>query len=228
MATAKKSEVKETAKESSKATATVDIEALMAQMKADLMKEIEERTKELDKREKELEKKEQEKSTPKVVKSTPVQKIDETREVIVRAIAHGTTTLRGREYDYPFSGYNDELPISIKELRFIKSTTPRAFTKPLVIVDDEEACKILGLNPLYEKLECVMDIQTFCKKHTEKEITEALIKLPQFVRFELFNTLVELWNKEGSEQYRDYDLARVLRKHFAFDLISYEKDVDEE
>ena len=226
MATAKKSEAKATAKEDSKASATVDVEALIAQMKADLMKEIEERTKELDKREKELEKKEQEKS--KVVKSTPVQKIDETREVIVRAIAHGTTTLKGREYDYPFSGYNDELPISIKELRFIKSTTPRAFTKPLVIVDDEEACKILGLNPLYEKLACVIDIRYFCEKHTEKEITEALINLPQFVRFELFNTLIELWNKEGSEQYRDYDLARVLRKHFAFDLISYEKDIDEE
>ena len=43
------------AKEDSKASATVDVEALIAQMKADLMKEIEERTKELDKREKELE-----------------------------------------------------------------------------------------------------------------------------------------------------------------------------
>ena len=55
MAKAKKSEAKATAKEDSKASATVDVEALIAQMKADLMKEIEERTKELDKREKELE-----------------------------------------------------------------------------------------------------------------------------------------------------------------------------
>ena len=44
MATAKKSEAKATAKEDSKASATVDVEALIAQMKADLMKEIEERT----------------------------------------------------------------------------------------------------------------------------------------------------------------------------------------
>ena len=40
MATAKKSEAKATAKEDSKASATVDVEALIAQMKADLMKEI--------------------------------------------------------------------------------------------------------------------------------------------------------------------------------------------
>lgn len=216
----KKSEVKEEVKE------TVDVEALIAQMKADLMKEIEEKTKALDKREKELEKKEQE-ATKKVEKITPVQKIDETREVMVKAIAHGTTDLVGREYNYPFSGYGDELPISIKELKFIKSTAPRVFTKPLVVVDDEEACKILGTNPLYEKLDCVKDIKKFCKKHTEQEIKEALFELPQFIRLELFNTLVELWNKEGSEQYRDYDLARVLRKHFKFDLLEYEKDDEE-
>lgn len=215
-------EIKETKEETVKAEVNLDVEAMMAKMKAELMKEIEERTKALDEREKAIENKEKEVSKPQAR-----QVVDESREVIVRAIAYGTTTLRGREYDYPFAGYGDEMPISIKELKYIKASTPRALNKPLVIVEDEEANKVLGLTPLYEKLDFMQDIQTYCKKHTDKELLTKLLEIPQFIRIELFNTLVDLWNREDETQFRDYDLARILRKHFKFDLISYEKDVEE-
>ena len=84
-----------------------------------------------------------------------------------------------------------------------------------VIVDDEDVVKRLGLTRQYEEMAFLNDLPTFFNTRDEKQVIEALNKLPRFTLLQVFNTLKELYN---SKLFIDVDVSNLINSKYAFDI----------
>ena len=94
------------------------------------------------------------------------------------------------------------------------------FKKPFVIIEDEEAVKMLGLTKFYESISYIDDLKTFFDNNEKGYILKKLKETPEFLRLELFGRIKNMWNdKDEAKRWRDLDVAYLLRDNFGFNLL---------
>ena len=191
-----------------------DFKELQEQMKK-MMVMLESKQSEID----ELKKKEEENKKVER-KITNKKEIDLEREVEVRTICQGSTSLVGQYINYEFAEYGDSYPIPLRDLRYINNNYPMIFKKPFVIIEDEEAVKMLGLTKFYESISYIDDLKTFFDNNEKGYILKKLKETPEFLRLELFGRIKNMWNdKDEAKRWRDLDVAYLLRDNFGFNLL---------
>lgn len=182
---------------------------LMAEMKADLEKQVRQ---EMAKEQEEL--KEEIKSKEKTLRT--YNEVNLNRLVPVRSITNGELGLQTKYELYVFSNYGDVHEISIGELKALKASKPIYFTAPWIIIDDEETAEICKVSKLYNDIAFIDDLTSFFTNNTEEVIIKKLKETPYYLRLEIFNTLKQMWE---SKEFRDYDVVELIKDHFKVNII---------
>ena len=202
----------------------IDLEALKALLKEEIraeLKEEDEKKKEEEKEalraeikaELEQEAKEIEEKSKKQVR---VRKdVDLNRYVEVRSICTGTLTVKTKLDTYSFYELGAVQEITIGELKALKNSSPAYFTKPLFIIEDEEATEICGMTDFYKKILFIDNLPKFFAKSTEEQVTKKLNEIPQFLRMEIIVRLKERWT---SGEDRDSDVCMYFRRQMGIDI----------
>ena len=149
-------------------------------------------------------------------KSSSTSIMDEDKWVTIKSVVKGTLTVKTNQNEYVFKEEGQTEEVKFSEIRSLKNSKPSYFTTPLfVIVDDEDVVKRLGLTRQYEEMAFLNDLPTFFNTRDEKQVIEALNKLPRFTLLQVFNTLKELYN---SKQFIDVDVRNLINSKYAFDI----------
>lgn len=117
------------------------------------------------------------KSRPKVKKR---KNINLNKEVPCKSVSDGVVGYVSKRtgMEFIWENYGDEHWLEVSELIYMKSTSSMFFTKPLILVDDEETAEYLGLTSMYNVLSLIEDIEEFYSKDIE-EIRAILQKTPK-------------------------------------------------
>jgi len=145
------------------------------------------------------------------------KKVNLDKLVDVRSIVSGTLSVKTKLEEYNFSQYGDIQEISIGELKSLKSSSPRYFTLPMFIIEDEEAVEVCGLKEFYEKISFINNLPKFFNSNSEDEVIKKIKEIPQYLRLEVVNRVTELWK---SKEFRDVDVAKLFKKLFEVDLLA--------
>ena len=202
----------------------IDLKALKEMLKAEILKEIEEEKKEepvVDREALKAElKKELEEEANEIKKESEKQikvrkKVDLDRLVTVRSVCTGTLTVKTKFDSYSFYEYGAEQDITIGELKALKSSNPKYFTEPMIIIEDEETVELCGLKDFYNKISFINNLPNFFKTATEEDVTKKLNEIPQFLRMEIVTRLKLMWE---SGEFRDSDVMMYFKKHMRIDI----------
>ena len=152
----------------------------------------------------------------KVVKSRPKTKkrknINLNKEVPCKSVSDGVVGYVSKRtgMEFIWENYGDEHWLEVSELIYMKSTSSMFFTKPLILVDDEETAEYLGLTSMYNVLSLIEDIEEFYSKDIE-EIRAILQKTPKGFLETINTKTIELIN-EG--KLFDTRIINMLQKDF--------------
>ncbi|TVX86071.1 hypothetical protein [Paenibacillus agilis] len=172
------------------ATPQVDMQALMEQMKRELMPALLEQAR-----------KEVEAERPKAEKST-VQKnivkreeIDRFEQIPVMNITNGTLVYASRKTgaEWIFTDYGDIEYMEFQELLTMRSSQRRFFDEPFLLVMDDRVVEHLGLTKMYQNIKNPEQIDVIFKMN-QPEFEEIVDKSPKGIKHLIVSRAKKLYD----------------------------------
>ncbi len=160
------------------------------------------------------------KATPVVEVKAPVKKIrpqvDLNMMVEVRNITNGSLTYVSRKSgnEAHWSQFGDVEYMEVGELQTMKTSQPRFFNEPWVMIDDDEVVDFLGLRHMYDRIIADHEIERFFFQPID-DIVSKLQKAPHGTRELIASKARE---KVENETLYDSRVIRVLEKELTIDL----------
>ncbi|WP_090739297.1 cell envelope integrity protein TolA [Paenibacillus sp. Mc5Re-14] len=159
----------------------VDIQALMEQMKKEMLAELKEQAR----KEVEAEQKSAETATtPTMAKPVSQKKeIDRFENIAVMNVTNGTLVYTSRKTgaEWIFSEYGDIEYMEFQELLTMRSSQRRFFDEPFLLIMDDNAVEHLGLTKMYENIRNPEQIDTIFKMN-QREFEDVVEKSPKGIK----------------------------------------------
>lgn len=153
----------------------VDIQALMEQMKQEMLAELKDQAR------KEVEA--EQKLVVPSVPSTQKTDIDRFENIPVMNVTSGTLVYTSRKTgaEWIFSEYGDIEYMEFQELLTMRSSQRRFFDEPFLLIMDDNAVEHLGLTKMYEKIRNPQQIDTIFKMN-QREFEDVVEKSPKGIK----------------------------------------------
>lgn len=167
--------------ETAQAAPQVDVQALMEQMKKEMLAELKEQAR----KEVEAEQKAAETSINSTIAKPASQKkeIDRFENIAVMNVTNGTLIYTSRKTgaEWIFSEYGDIEYMEFQELLTMRSSQRRFFDEPFLLIMDDNAVEHLGLTKMYENIRNPEQIDTIFKMN-QREFEDVVEKSPKGIK----------------------------------------------
>lgn len=203
-------QVKETVEEAPQPVApAVDMQALMEQMKAEMLVELKEQAR------KEVE--EEVKATA-PVSEAPVRKVDIDRfqPIPVMSVTKGELIYYSKKtgQEWSWGDFGDVEYLEFQELQTMRSGQKRFIDEPMILILDDDVVNYLGLSKAYEKLTQINDLEKVLL-FGQSDFEEFIENSPKGIKHTLVRMVKE---KLDNEEDISIKKVRYINERFKLDL----------
>ena len=179
---------------------TVDLSDIQAQMN-EMMKLLKEKDKQIE-------------ELKKVTENTE-NTLNENDYVGIKSVVDGTLVVKTRNDKFVFTESGQTEEVKFGELKSLRNSSSAYFTEPLIVVNNEEAIKRLGLQRQYEEMAFLNDLPKFFNSNHEDVIIEKLNKLPHFTLMQVLKKLKDLYAKK---EFTDVEVRELIKEKYSYDI----------